>query len=128
MYEVKGLEVHSNRMWSWASIKRTVDFVISLDPTTVDFGICTPYPGARLFDDLIEEHKELKDKIQAFTPPGLFSRLARNLFSALILLQEEVGTREMLLALLNNRIKISIVSITDKETKQNKSQEGASTP
>lgn len=65
--------------------------------------------------------KELKDKIQAFTPPGLFSQLARNLFSALILLQEEVGTKETILALLNNRIK---VSITEKE----KTEEGVSTP
>ncbi|MBL7071725.1 MAG: radical SAM protein [Candidatus Omnitrophica bacterium] len=45
------------------TIKRTVDFVISLDPATVDFGICTPYPGTPLFDTLIEEHKELKDKM-----------------------------------------------------------------
>jgi radical SAM superfamily enzyme YgiQ (UPF0313 family) len=46
------------------TIKKTVDFVISLEPTTVDFGICTPYPGTPLFDSVINEHKELKDKME----------------------------------------------------------------
>lgn len=46
------------------TMKQTMDFVISLDPTTVDFGICTPYPGAALFDDLIAKHKELKDRME----------------------------------------------------------------
>ncbi|MDD5680788.1 MAG: radical SAM protein, partial [Candidatus Omnitrophica bacterium] len=46
------------------TMKRTADFVISLKPTTVDFGICTPYPGAALFDKLLSEHKDLKDKME----------------------------------------------------------------
>jgi len=45
------------------TVKRTIDFVVSLKPTTVDFGICTPYPGTPLFEDLLERHKELKDKM-----------------------------------------------------------------
>ncbi len=46
------------------TVKKTVDFVISLEPTTVDFGICTPYPGTPLFDGLVERHKELKDRME----------------------------------------------------------------
>ena len=54
--------------------------------------------------------KELKDKVYSFIPPGLFSEISRNLFSALVEKQEEVGTRDLLSALLNKRIKIKIVS------------------
>lgn len=45
------------------TMRKTTDFVISLKPTTVDFGICTPYPGAVLFNDILSAHKELKDKM-----------------------------------------------------------------
>ena len=46
------------------TIRRSMDFFISLEPVTIAFGICTPYPGAALFDDLISKHKELRDKME----------------------------------------------------------------
>ena len=62
--------------------------------------------------------KELKDKVYSFIPPGLFSEIARNLFLALIKLQEEVGSRDLLQALLNKRIKIIIVSAVSRDTEE----------
>lgn len=46
------------------TVRSTINFVISLEPTTVDFGICTPYPGTPLFDSFLNEYKELKDKME----------------------------------------------------------------
>ncbi len=43
------------------SIRDTVDFVIRLNPTTATFGICTPYPGTPLFDEVAEAHPEIRD-------------------------------------------------------------------
>lgn len=43
------------------TIKRTIDFARELNPTTVTFGILTPYPGTPIFNLVVEKHPELKD-------------------------------------------------------------------
>ncbi len=44
-----------------ASIRKTIDFVKKLDPTTASFGILTPYPGTELFEMVAEKHPEIRD-------------------------------------------------------------------
>ena len=34
--------------------RKTVDFVLALDPDTVQFSTATPYPGTRLYDEAIK--------------------------------------------------------------------------
>lgn len=43
------------------SVERTIDFVLRLDPDTATFGICTPYPGAPLFDRVAAVCPEIGD-------------------------------------------------------------------
>jgi radical SAM superfamily enzyme YgiQ (UPF0313 family) len=43
------------------TIKETVSFVKRLDPTTATFGICTPYPGTPLFEEVRRVHPEIGD-------------------------------------------------------------------
>jgi len=43
------------------TIEKTIDFVLKLDPTTVTFGICTPYPGTPLFDMVKQKSPEIED-------------------------------------------------------------------
>ncbi len=43
------------------TVMQTIDHVIHLDPTTASFGICTPYPGTPLFEQVKEEHPEIDD-------------------------------------------------------------------
>jgi radical SAM superfamily enzyme YgiQ (UPF0313 family) len=43
------------------SIKQTIKFVLKLNPTTASFGICTPYPGTPLFEDLKGKFPEIED-------------------------------------------------------------------
>lgn len=44
-----------------STIKKTIDFVKKLKPTTATFGICTPYPGTPLFEEVLKNHPEIKD-------------------------------------------------------------------
>lgn len=43
------------------TIKQTIRFVKHIDPTTATFGICTPYPGAPLYEDVLKVHPEIGD-------------------------------------------------------------------
>ena len=61
------------------SIKRTVDFVKRLNPTTATFGICTPYPGTPLFEQVAAKHPEILDgtgsDLAKLHVEGLFNEL-----------------------------------------------------
>lgn len=43
------------------TIKQTLKFVKMIDPTIVTFGICTPYPGTKLFEQVIAKYPEVGD-------------------------------------------------------------------
>lgn len=43
------------------TIKKTIQFTKEIDPMTIDVAICTPYPGTKLFNNLINEHPEIAD-------------------------------------------------------------------
>lgn len=55
------------------TIKRTIDFVLELDPTTATFGLCTPYPGTPLYEEVKQHHPEIGDLSHGTTTD--FSRL-----------------------------------------------------
>ena len=42
------------------TIEATIEFVKKLNPTTVTFGIMTPYPGTPIFEELAQENPELR--------------------------------------------------------------------
>jgi radical SAM superfamily enzyme YgiQ (UPF0313 family) len=43
------------------TINETIRFVKRLDPTTATFGICTPYPGTQLFEEVRKVHPDIGD-------------------------------------------------------------------
>jgi anaerobic magnesium-protoporphyrin IX monomethyl ester cyclase len=43
------------------TIQKTIQFVKDLNATTATFGICTPYPGAPLYDEVLQAHPEIGD-------------------------------------------------------------------
>jgi len=43
------------------TIRKTIQFVKELDATTATFGICTPYPGAPLYDEVLQVYPEIGD-------------------------------------------------------------------
>jgi radical SAM superfamily enzyme YgiQ (UPF0313 family) len=43
------------------TIQKTIQFVKEIDSTTATFGICTPYAGTALFEQVSREHPELGD-------------------------------------------------------------------
>lgn len=43
------------------SLRQTLKFIKKIDPTIVSFGVCTPYPGTKLFDLVVEKHPEIGD-------------------------------------------------------------------
>lgn len=43
------------------TIRQTLNFVKKIDPTIITFGICTPYPGTKLFDLVLEKYPEVGD-------------------------------------------------------------------
>lgn len=62
-----GIETHAHLMIGHpgeteATIRQTIDFVKDLEPTTVTFGMMTPYPGTRLFDIVLEKYPELGNR------------------------------------------------------------------
>ena len=66
--EVKevGIDAHAHIMLGMPgdtkkTIEETIKFVKEIDPTTATFGICTPYPGTPLFDDVIKKYPEIMD-------------------------------------------------------------------
>lgn len=55
------------------TINRTIEFVLELEPTTATFGICTPYPGTPLYDEVKARYPEIGDKL--FGTTSDFARL-----------------------------------------------------
>ncbi len=43
------------------TIQKTIRFVKDLNATTATFGICTPYPGAPLYEEVLQIHPEIGD-------------------------------------------------------------------
>lgn len=65
-----GLETHAHMMLGMPgeikeTVAKTIDFIKNLAPTTVTFGICTPYPGTELFNIVSEKFPEIKDGTDA---------------------------------------------------------------
>ncbi len=61
-----GIDSHAHMMLGLPgetveSLNQSIQFAISLEPTTVTFGICTPYPGTPLFEQVAEIHPEIND-------------------------------------------------------------------
>jgi radical SAM superfamily enzyme YgiQ (UPF0313 family) len=61
-----GLDTHAHMMLGMpgetaTTVARTLDFIDEIRPTTVTYGITTPYPGTPLYDELLQEHPELGD-------------------------------------------------------------------
>jgi radical SAM superfamily enzyme YgiQ (UPF0313 family) len=61
-----GMETHAHIMLGCPgetedTIRTTITFVKEIDPTTVTFGICTPYPGTDLFKSVASDHPEIRD-------------------------------------------------------------------
>lgn len=61
-----GLDTHAHMMLGLPgetpeTILESLDFIDEIRPTTVTYGITTPYPGTPLYDELLEEHPEMGD-------------------------------------------------------------------
>ncbi len=61
-----GIKTHAHVMLgnpgdTQETIKKTIRFVLRLDPTTATFGICTPYPGTPLFTMVQEKYPQIGD-------------------------------------------------------------------
>jgi radical SAM superfamily enzyme YgiQ (UPF0313 family) len=61
-----GLDTHAHMMLGMPgetneTVRRSLDFVDELRPTTVTWGITAPYPGTPLYDQVSSEHPELGD-------------------------------------------------------------------
>lgn len=61
------------------TIQKTIQFVKELNATTATFGICTPYPGAPLYDEVLQNHPEIGDgsssDLSKLHVEGLFNEL-----------------------------------------------------
>jgi len=61
-----GIESHAHFMLGMpgetrATVHRTIEFAKEIRPTTASFGICTPYPGTPLFDQVVARHPGYED-------------------------------------------------------------------
>lgn len=61
-----GLDTHAHIIFggpgeSHQTIRQTLDFLKKLRPSTVTFGILTPYPGTEIFDMVAAEFPEIRD-------------------------------------------------------------------
>ncbi|MBI4612096.1 MAG: radical SAM protein [Planctomycetes bacterium] len=64
-----GMEVHAHMMLGMPgetheTVRKSFRFVEKIRPTTVTYGITTPYPGTPLYDDVVEKFPELGDGSQ----------------------------------------------------------------
>lgn len=55
-----GIDTHAHVMLGMPgetkeTIEKTIDFVMEIAPTTATFGICTPYPGSPLFNEVLKK-------------------------------------------------------------------------
>ena len=60
------VDVHAHMMLGMPgetreTINATIDFVKVIDPAVVTFGICTPYPGTELFEEVKRLHPDIAD-------------------------------------------------------------------
>ena len=61
-----GLDTHAHIIFggpgeSEETIRQTIDFAKKIKASTASFGILTPYPGTRLFEQVAKEHPEISD-------------------------------------------------------------------
>ncbi len=61
-----GIDTHAHVMLgmpgeSKKTIGETIKFIEEIRPTTVSYGICTPYPGSLLFKEVESRYPEIKD-------------------------------------------------------------------
>ncbi len=61
-----GIDTHAHVMLGCPgetidSLNKTIKFVKKIKPATASFGICTPYPGSPLFNEVAEKHPEIRD-------------------------------------------------------------------
>jgi len=77
-----GMDTHAHMIVggpgeSRQTIQASVDFVKKIDPTTVTFGILTPYPGTDLFNQVARNHPEIMDgslsNLKSLHVEGFFS-------------------------------------------------------
>lgn len=89
MHEV-GIDSHAHMMLgipgeTEETIEQTIKFVEEIDPTTVTFGICTPYPGTPLYEEVAKVHPEIQDgsdsDLSALHKKGLFNSIYTDLES-----------------------------------------------
>jgi anaerobic magnesium-protoporphyrin IX monomethyl ester cyclase len=64
-----GLESHCHCMMGMPgetseTLEKTIRFVLELKPSTMTCGVCTPYPGTKLFDNVLKKHPEAGDGSQ----------------------------------------------------------------
>lgn len=83
-----GIDTHAHIMLgmpgdSNETIKRTIDFALEIEPTTVTFGVCTPYPGTPLFEEVKKRYPEIKDgtavDLSVLHTKGLFNEIYTDL-------------------------------------------------
>ncbi len=89
MHEV-GIDSHAHMMIgipgeTEETIEQTIQFVNEIDPTTVTFGICTPYPGTPMYEEVAKVHPEIRDgsdsDLGALHKKGLFNSIYTELES-----------------------------------------------
>ncbi|MBI4100142.1 radical SAM protein [Candidatus Microgenomates bacterium] len=61
-----GIDTHAHLMIGMpgdtvGTIKKTIDFAVDLNPSLATFGICTPFPGTRLFTQVATRFPEIVD-------------------------------------------------------------------
>jgi len=61
-----GIDTHAHLMFGMPgetvkTMEETLRFIEKIKPTTIDAGICTPYPGSELFDELRKEKPDIGD-------------------------------------------------------------------
>lgn len=64
-----GIDTHAHLMAGMPgedkdSLNETIRFIKEIKPTTIDVGICTPYPGTDLFNEVISKFPEIRDGTQ----------------------------------------------------------------
>jgi len=85
-----GIDSHAHMMLgipgeTEETIEQTIKFVNEIDPTTVTFGICTPYPGTPLYEEVAKVHPEIRDgsdsDLGALHKKGIFNSIYTELES-----------------------------------------------